>query len=912
MLGRLEVVDGDRDLTPRPPKQRALLALLLLRAGEVVETDEASDALWEGRPPPAARNAVQGHVAALRRLLGRDRIETRGRGYVLRLDEDELDLHHFERLLTDARGRPPSEQSELLEQALGLFHGAPLEDFRYDSFATAEAARADELRMLAFETRFDADLTLGRHQQIVPELEQLATEAPLRERLQYQLMLALYRSGRQADALAAYQRARTALVDELGLEPGQALQHLERQILNQDAELEVADLHPPRARIPSPPTPLLGRTQELADARDLLLRSDVRLVTLTGPGGIGKTRLAIELARSTVPHFPGGVFFVPLASIADAGVLLPTLARGMGVSEEGSMPLVELVAVALAEQPTLVVIDNFEHLLEGAPTLGELLAATPALKLLVTSREILRLYGEHLYRVPPLEADAAATLFLDRAQAVQADIDRSTATSATVAAICRRLDCLPLAIELAAAHAELFSPEALLARLGERLELLAEGSRDLPERQRTLRATIAWSYERLISEEQQLLARLAVFAGSWTLDAADAVCSGDDVIRGLSSLVDKSLLRYVDDRFWMLETIREYAADQLEGSGDAEVVRGRHADHFLALAEEAEPHLREIVLRGRRGDWLDRLEREHDNLRAALDWFETRGETQSALRMAGALADFWYETGHFAEGRQRLEGLLRSDERPTAARGSVLIGAADLAAVAGDRETEALRAEEALALHRTLGDTRGTADSLWMLGGVAVAAGDHTRARQLLGESVALFDELGDDAVLGATRTLAWSYLQADEVESARVLYEDVLNRARERGNVLWEAVTLGALAIIAAGEGRVEEARSLLTENMPLYQSLDSPFQMAENLCRVAEVLASTGETVTAAMLLACSDAECERVGAGIPWVLTQNEKTLASVRAQLADTVLADAWERGRAMTIEQGVELALASLE
>jgi len=338
LLGRLEVVDGGRDAAPRRRKQRALLALLLLRAGEMVTVDEAVDALWGVRPPPTARNAVQGHVATLRKLLGRDRIATRESGYTLRLEEDELDLHRFERLLSDVRGRPPREQAELLAEALGLFRGAPLQDFRYDDFARAEAARIEELRLRALELKIDAELALGRHEDVVPQLERLLAEAPLRERFRAQLMLALYRAGRQAEALEAYQHARSTLVDELGIEPGPELQRLERQILNQDPGLAAPSAMVAAARLPTPPTPLIGRDRELAEARRLLLHDDVRLLTLTGAGGTGKTRLALEVARSAAARFPDGVFFVPLASLSDPELVVPTLARALGVGETAGTP----------------------------------------------------------------------------------------------------------------------------------------------------------------------------------------------------------------------------------------------------------------------------------------------------------------------------------------------------------------------------------------------------------------------------------------------------------------------------------------------------------------------------------------------------------------------------------------------
>jgi DNA-binding SARP family transcriptional activator len=402
LLGRLEVVDGGRDAAPRRRKQRALLALLLLRAGEMVTVDEAVDALWSARPPPAARNAVQGHVAALRKLLGRDRIATHESSYTLRLEEDELDLHRFERFLSDARGRPPREQAELLAEALGLFRGAPLEDFRYDDFARAEAARIEDLRLRALELKIDAELALGRHDDVVPHLEPLIAEAPLRERFRAQLMLALYRAGRQADALEAYQHARSTLVDELGIEPGPELQRLERQILNQDPGLAAPSAMVVAARLPTPPTPLIGREREIQELRELLLNDDVRMLTLTGPGGTGKTRLAIQTAAELLEAFADGVVFVGLAPLQDPDLVLTTTAQALGVGAVSGETLAEDLARALRNRELLLLFDNFEHLLAAAPSVADVAAGAAGLKLLVTSRAPLRLSAEHVYPVSPL------------------------------------------------------------------------------------------------------------------------------------------------------------------------------------------------------------------------------------------------------------------------------------------------------------------------------------------------------------------------------------------------------------------------------------------------------------------------------------------------------------------------------
>ncbi len=445
------------------------------------------------------------------------------------------------------------------------------------------------------------------------------------------------------------------------------------------------------------------------------------------------------------------------------------------------------------------------------------------------------------------------------------------------------------------------SSAQILERLQQRLPLLTGGARDLPERQHTLRATIEWSYELLSSEEQSLFARLSVFSGGCTLEAAEEIAEAHLDI--LQSLVDKSLVRHTQERFWMLETIREYAAGRLDQSGKAEQLRRRHARHFLALAEEAEPHLPPD-----RREWLDRLDREHDNLRAAFDWFESSSETQHALRLAGALSRFWFTRGHLVEGRRRLESALRADERPTAARAKAL----NKASLMGGENATVL-AEEGLALNRKLGEPWGIAQSELALAS-AVAEDDMARARELYEQSARRFRELGDEHhVLIATRSLAWACINLGDRERGRTLHEENLRRARALSNERIEAITLGALAMHAVEDGRIEDAVPMLKESHRLHGELGDPVQTALDVFRFAALLAAEGRALTAARVFSSSDALCEEIGFSLRgWDPEFVEGTLATIRKQLDEAAFAEAWDQGRRLTAGEAVALALDSLD
>src|SRR6266508_4120959 len=510
LLGPLSVTLDGAPIALGGQKRRALLAVLLLDANHVVSRDRLIDALWGEDPPDTARNTIQVYVSQLRKLLPEGVLET-----------EAVDLFEFGRLSEEGRtalgaGDAPGA-ADALETALALWRGAPLADFAWEPFAQTEIVRFEDLRLAALEDRIEVDLSLARHGQLIAELERLVAEHPLRERLRAQLMLALYRSGRQADALAVYQRARRTLVDELGIEPSDALRQLERAILAHDPSLNVpqAARTSPR-RLPTPPTPLQGREQELAALADLVRSEDTRLVTLVGTGGIGKTRLAIELVRRLGPEFRQGAAVATLATLRDPALVARAILDALEIPEVGHDPE-DVLLGTLANSELLLLVDNFEQVLPAARSIARLLDGAPALKVIVTSRAPLHVAAEREFPVPPLADDEAAELFIARAQAANPDFALSEQNAAAVAELWARLDGLPLAIELAAARTKLLPPTALLSRLGNRLELLTGGRRDAPQHQQTLRMTLDWSYDLLDPDAQQLFARLGVFAGGCTL-----------------------------------------------------------------------------------------------------------------------------------------------------------------------------------------------------------------------------------------------------------------------------------------------------------------------------------------------------------------------------------------------------------
>ena len=1148
ILGPLAVWDEGSELSLGGAKQRALLAVLVLRANEVVPTARLVDDLWGEEPPATAVKAVQVYVSQLRRLLGGSAIETQHTGYRLRVDPDSLDLERFERLVEQGRAfldaEAAAEAADVLREALALWRGPPLADLQYEAFTQNEIGRLDALRLAAVELRLQADLALGRHAEAVAELEGLVRDHPLRESLRGLLMLALYRSHRQADALEAYQAARAVLVDELGLDPSEELQLLERQILRHDPSLDLPaaaralapeaspamptgtvtlffadvegstsllvalgdeygdvrsrlrelvraaaqrgsevdwagdgvflaferahdaveaaaalqrvlaaepwprsaqvrmrvgihtgepqlsddsylglDVHiaaricsvahggqvvvsratrdvagddlgngiaftglgrhrlrdvattlelfqlsapgleasfPPLTTLGGSTLPalhhrLVGRSHDLAGAQALLARPDVRLVTITGPGGAGKSRLALEAAAAAAA-VERPVHLVGLASISDPALVPAAIARAVGVRELPGRTLTEQVADALGGSGALLVLDNFEHLAEAAGEVALLRARVPDLDVLVTSRAALRLTGEHVLPLAPLPVEDAATLFFELA--ASRGIALGEESRASVLAICRRLDGLPLAIELVAARLVLLSPAELYAALEEGLALDMEGPVDLPARQRTLRATLDWSYGLLTERQRALHGQLAVFAGGGTIDDVRAVAESSEGLLGdLEALVAGSLLRRdagdASVRLTMLDTVREDAVERLAAAGALDGARQRHAERFLGFATLAEVGLAGSEL----AEWLERVEAELDNLRAALGWCFVTGRVAEALEAVSALGRFWRAHGHVTEARRLLaRGIEQGDRLPDDVRARALWTEAHEAMIQSDYRAAVPALESALELFRALGDDRHAAFALCELAralssqgeldqaerageeALSLAEGaddaraasaaldtlamvadyrdDHHRAQELSERSLELRRSLGDALLItSSTNTLGLAAMQAGDLDVAEDAFTECLERARGLGHKVYVAAALCGLGGIALRRDRPEAAAESLLEALELYRELGDERAAAECLHGLGAAAVASGRPLDAARLWSTADALRERSGAALTPEEREIDARFASLLADADAGELEQARAEGRALagsSLDEVARIATEQLE
>jgi predicted ATPase/class 3 adenylate cyclase len=694
-----------------------------------------------------------------------------------------------------------------------------------------------------------------------------------------------------------------------------------------------ADFPPPRTldarpnNLPPQLTSFVGRDEETAEVRRLL--GTTRLLTLTGAGGTGKSRLALQVAGAILTEYKDGAFFVDLSSVMDPALVPSAMAQALGVPESAEQPILDALKDHLRDKELLLLVDNFEQVADASPVIEVLLTAAPKLKVVVTSRVVLSLRGEQEYVVPPLELPDpqrlpdvltlgrfdAVRLFTERALAVRPQFRVTEENASAVAEITARLDGLPLAIELAATRTKILTPQQILPRLQQRLSVLTTGARTLPERQRTLRGAIAWSHDLLDDAERRLFARLSVFTGGWTLESAEVVCVpeelGLDSLEGLTSLVDKSLVRRTesvgaDGRFSMLETIREFGLERLRADGDSDEITRRHAEHFLGLAVEAEPHLTAED----QGEWLDRCEQEHANMRAALRWAVDSGEADRAQESAGALWRFWQQRGHLAEGRRWFAEILAmpSGLESTSARAKALIGAGGMAWWQQDREAAGAFYEQAVAIERDLGDPARIAEALYNLAFV-VAGDDLGSAARLLDESLDQFRRVGDER--GAAQVLTMLVMpdaEAGNWGSVVGKLEEVVAIWRRLGDRLHLAFDLVWLAFAHGRVSHRTEARSAALEALDLFREVDNRTGIGITFTDLAFLATWEGRHKDAIRLAGASDSIKEQVG-GPPGAIggLLEGDPVAEARTHLSEDEAKRAWEEGRTMTLDEAVALA-----
>jgi predicted ATPase/DNA-binding SARP family transcriptional activator len=906
MLGPLEVRTGSGAvLDLAGARLRTLLILLALEPGRVVPTSRLLDELWGAEVPANATNALQALVSRLRRAVPGIVLTTRPAGYQLDVEPDAVDVRRFERLAAAGHEQvrtDPAGAAVTLRSALALWRGPALADVAEAGFALATIARLEELRLTAVQDRVDADLRLGAHAGLVAELEGLVAQHPLREPLIGRLMRAQWAAGQRGAALRVYEQARARLVDELGVEPSAELSALHLEILRAEVEPAPARTEPDpreapgerRTNLRSELTSFVGRDDELAQVGTLVNRS--RLTTLTGTGGAGKTRLATEAARAQLGAQPDGVWLVELAPVSDPAEVAQTVLAALGlrdhalvdsrrraVADDPAEPADRLVA-ALSGQQALLVLDNCEHLIAAAAALADrILRASPRMRILATSREPLGITGEALWPVeplalPPARADAdearryaAVRLFADRARAVRPGFEVTEDNAAAVTAICRALDGIPLAIELAAARLRAMTPEQVAGRLGDRFRLLTGGSRTALPRHQTLRAVVGWSWELLDEAERALWRRLSVFAGGATTAAAERVCAGGPVPAEavpdlLASLVEKSLLVVRDGdgtpRYRLLETIKAYGYERLDGAGEREHLRAAHAAYFLALAEEAQECLYGLG----QLHWLDQLTRDHDNLHAAIRGAVAARDAPTAVRLVAALGWYWFLRGHKAEGAELTgEALAVPGDVADVTRGlAYAMGALLVIDSVRDVDTAMdwfTRAAEAA----TRVPPADQPPLLRMIGPLREVFEASRERRNAVAES--MVDAVVDDADpwVGATARMLRGHLLLNDGHDHDRVEEDfraALSAYRRLGERWGTAFTLASLADLAAWRGEHETAAEYAEEALGLVGELGSIEDQVQFRNRLALHQWMLGRPDRARRTLARAERDAQRSG--------------------------------------------------
>jgi predicted ATPase/DNA-binding SARP family transcriptional activator len=894
VLGPLEVVVGGDVVPVGGPRAGAILSLLVLEAGGVVSRDRLVDEVWGDDPPATAVTALQVHVSSLRKLVG-DALRSRAAGYSLDISPGQVDSAGFESLLREAGDTEDvAARARLLRAALALWRGEAFTGVPRIPTVGAAVARLSELRTRAIEDRVDADLALGRHLELTAELRELSIANPCRERLAGQLMLALHRAGRSADALAVFRQVRRALDHELGVGPGADLVALDQAIRRDDPTLGA----PPPVSLPSPPGRFVGRERELAETADRLGRTS--LLTLVGPGGCGKTRLALELARRALPAHPDGVRFVDLAPLEPADDVAAAVLAELDLREQGEGTAADALAAQLRGRRMLLVLDNCERVAEPcAELVGRLLAMCVSLRVLVTTRQPLGLPGEVVWRVPGLGGPDAIGLLADRASAALPGRGLDSVDADVAAAICRRVDGLPLAIELVAARLPSTSLGEIASNLDRRLALLVTTGPGRPPRHRTMREAIAWSHALLDAEERALFRRLSVFAGTFELAAAEKVGADsdseaptrpEDVMPALFRLTDKSMVSAESSfagrtRYRLLDTIREYAAEQLVDSAEAERTRLRHARWYGRL-------VRSLMGWGAVDDdvWPYRLGAEMRNLRAAVDWCLRDGrEPDRALGIVAPLWPYFWVLGKADEGRRwLLRCLAAAGPEPTRARGMALRAAAHLTRHCGDLDEARRLGEECLATFRALDDIDGIPAALNGLGITALARGDYDSA---LGYLRAGLDELQRKDV-PAARAATLDNLGAalrcvGRLDEASETLHAALEVSRGASDRRTEGATLNDLSLVAARRGDVGAAVRWGRESLGVYTTLRFAEGQLDALETLAALEVAAGRPYDALQMLTVVERERRQLGGAALGLerRKQLESALTAARSALSE---------------------------
>jgi len=930
ILGQLEVVQDGRPLDLGSPRQRALLARLVVSAGEAVTTDRLIDDLWYEATPDKAKRTLHVYVSGLRKALGDDRcvLERCGAGYRLAAEGSNVDANRFESLAEEGQLALSSGDAEaarsLLTRALDLWRGPPLAEFPDDAFAREEAARLEEGRVSAEEARIWADLRLGHHAIVVPELNDLVAHYPFRETFREQLMLALYRSGRQAEALRAYQEARSCLVEELGLEPGSSLRTMEDRILSQDPTLHLAtresEVQDPD-QLPFYLTSFVGRDNELERARDFLEHE--RLLTVLGPPGVGKTRFALEIARDRAHSFEHGVYFVPLASVINPRLADRAIAQALGLVETQGRPVAESVKAFFRHREALLILDNFEQILGAASQIVDLLRAAPRLTIVITSRSPLQVSGEQHFPLPPLRVPMigedldpseiatydAVKLFRARARASYPMFDPDSETMTIVAEIVARLDGLPLAIELAASRSDVLTPGELLSLISDRVLVLDGAPIDVGSRHRTIYDAISWSFDLLGSGDQAFFQQLSVFVGGFTIEAATAVVHTKDrsALEAIESLVARSLVSRVSDsgvgRFALLELIREFARSKLVGAGEDQCVAGRHARYYMEFVREVEPLL--TTMSGR--DASLRIDADVENLRAALLFALNEPDPNLGLQMASCMWRYWQSTERLVEGREWLESLLEMPGASDTARAKGLMALAGITYWQADLEKTMATYREALELFRSLDDPLNMAEARFSMSATASFQGDVETAEECASEARRLFESVGSKEGIGRVIVAeGFSRWKRGDYAAALEKYEKAADIARASGDEFMAITADVGVAALSFLLGDLRHALIVGTETLAEASEVHNEHVVVWILDLTAAFCVRTAPQ-DSVQLAGAADSLRREAGGGMVIDSFGIEPARAAATSLLSDEELHGAWVKGASMTLEDAVLLA-----